>query len=430
MATESLYPFQKEGVSFLTKRKHALLADDMGLGKTVQAIIASIEVLANKILIICPASVKLNWKKELVYWGSLDTSNYFQKDNIYIVNGRKAIIPNKKVVIINYDLVIYPEIQKQLRREWHVVICDEAHYLKSRSSKRTHAVLGKTGIIRNSYFKWLLTGTPVLNRPIELYPVIQTLAGTLIEPHNTYTKFSTYFCAGYYDGFAWNDRGASNVDELANRIKPFYLRRLKKEVLSELPDKIFKTIFLPITPAINRVLDLEQDLEASEEGGNLGQLASIRRLTAEAKLPEVIQYAHDVLNNGCRKLVIFAHHKVIVQKLQQEFSSSVVLVGGMTANAKQEALEKFINSDIQLFIGNIKAAGTGIDGLQKVCSHVMFAEVSWSPGEMDQAVDRLHRIGQNSKGVQVDFLVAEGTIEEVMVRTLIKKTKLIRRLGV
>jgi len=424
MVTEKLYKFQEEGVQFLTKNKHALLADDMGLGKTVQAIQALINVYANKILVICPASVKLNWKKELVYWGS--TSKYFQKENIYVANGRRANIPNTQVVIINYDLIIYPEIQKQLKRDWHAIICDEAHFLKSRTSKRTIAMFGKEGIIRHSFYKWLLTGTPILNRPIDLYPIFKTLAGDLLKPYDAYTKFSEYFCAGYFDGFAWNDKGASNIEELSKRIKPFYLRRLKKDVLKQLPSKIYKTILLPITPAVNAVLDIEQEQEESEEGGNMGQLATIRRLTAEAKLPEVIDHIKTVLATG-NKLVVFAHHKSVVNELAK-CAPSVKMVGGMTPPQKQVALDTFINTDIQLFIGNIKSAGTGVDGLQKVCSHVVFAEVSWSPAEMEQAVDRLHRIGQDSKGVLVEFLVTDGTIEQVMVNTLIRKTKLIRRI--
>ena len=172
---DKLMPFQEEGVEFLKAHKHALLADDMGLGKTAQAIVAANELKANKILVICPASVKIHWMHEFRKWTDKPYA-------LQIINKKSdKIYFNTRITIINYDLVISKGIYNQLiHQEFGVGICDEAHYLKNLTAKRTKAILGKKGILTHCFCKWMLTGTPILNRPIELFPILRTLASHTI----------------------------------------------------------------------------------------------------------------------------------------------------------------------------------------------------------------------------------------------------------
>jgi len=210
-------PFQKIGIAFLINNQHALLADEMGLGKTIQAIGGINELKAKSVLIVCPASLKLNWQAELAIW--LEESL-----KVYIVEKRSAIIPkDADIIIVNYDIIDHSNIHYQLRdREYDIVICDEAHYMKNMKAARTKAMLNSKGLIRKGKYKWLLTGTPVLNRPMELFAILRVLAAQHLEPYTSWTRYAYKFCGAFHDQWGFNTRGASNLDELNRRLKPFF----------------------------------------------------------------------------------------------------------------------------------------------------------------------------------------------------------------
>lgn len=415
---DKLLSFQRVGVQHLIRNRHFLLADDMGLGKTVQAIKASVLVRAENILVLCPSSLKISWRDEFEAW-----SNY---DDIHIIFADKDVKYLSGVVIVNYELLLNPKIFSALNNmHWCVCICDEAHYLKSYCSKRTKLVLGSNGVIRNAKYKWLLTGTPLLNRPVELYPILSVLASDLIKPYDTFHAYTKQYCGGYYDGDEWVFKGATNLEDLAERIKPFYLRRKKTDVLTDLPEKKIEVVKLPITQ------DMEEVFEYEETDESIGKLSTIRRLTSEAKVKQVTDIVVKRLTvDKIPKIVLFAHHNDVINKLLENFKhfNPVVMRGGMTPQKKNEAISLFVEMpETRIFIGQIQAAGIGINGLQKVCNHVIFAEFGWTPGEVDQAMDRVHRLGQIGTEVTIELLVAEGTIEMVMLRVLNKKYRIIEK---
>lgn len=424
-------PFQKTGIRWAMTRPASLIADEMGLGKTVQAIGVINSTKARKVLIVCPASVKLNWRYELEKWLATPLS-------IHVVTKRRESIPPADVILINYDLLIYPDILKQLNaRKYAIGICDEAHYLKNPKSKRTKAVYGRHGIIRQCVFKILLTGTPVLNRPIELFPMLSTLAPDTIAPHSTYMKYARKFCNAWSNGLRLEVRGHSNLPELNTRLtKDFMICRKEADVMGELPPRRYQFIkFIPeegIRQGVNILEEAtKKDFKHKNFGVSLGEIAELRRVLAESKIEKAEAYLTEILQQT-DKLVIFFHHKSVrdkIIKLLQSIRKEYVVVDGDVPSANRYAIvQKFVHrADIPVFLGQIQAAGQGIDGLQKVCHNIIFMEIAWTPGEIAQAIKRVHRWGQ-AQPVLIKFLIWDKSIEEHMVRTVLDKTEVIRKI--
>jgi len=399
----------------------------MGLGKTIQAICALNEIYANSVLIVCPASIKLNWQDELDLWLKGDLK-------VYVTQKRSAIIPkDANIIVVNYDIISHSNIYYQLRdRTYDAIICDEAHYLKTMGTARTKAMLNSKGLIRKGKYKWLLTGTPVLNRPMELYAILKVLAHECIKPYDSWPKFAYRFCGAFHDQYGFNTRGASHLDDLNTRLKPFMLRRMKKDVLPELPDKILQII--PLTPKgeIVKWLDAESKMPSDvkkryEENADLGAMAEIRQGIGLAKLEQCYEHIDEALR--CQqKIVVFAYHRNVIDLLLSKYRNMlpVCVRGGMTSQKKYNAEQTFkMNPYCRMFIGNIEAAGIGLN--LQVASHVIFVEYDWVPGKIAQAVDRLHRIGQKDT-VVAQFLIVKGSLDETMMGSAIYKARNIKRI--
>jgi len=269
-----LYDFQLKGAQFLYERRSALLADDMGLGKTIQAIVAADMIKAKRILVVCPASVKINWEREFKKWQYINRKTH-------IIGKTREFLPVTDIYIVNYHIVSHSNIFNQLKNiKFDLLICDEAHYLKGIKSQRTKAILGTKGIVHNCEYKWMLTGTPLLNRPIELYPMLKVLASERMKPYDKYISYCYRYCGARYDNFGFNTNGASHLEELNKRLKPFMLRRMKYQVLKSLPPRIYQTIVLEQTPETRRAVIAEgktskHQKEALEQGVELGELAQV-----------------------------------------------------------------------------------------------------------------------------------------------------------
>jgi len=424
-----LYPFQKKGVEFLTSQHAALLADEPGLGKTIQAICACNELKAKKILVVCPAIVKLNWEREIKIWLK-------EKLTVQALNGRKDVPrPGVNIIVVNYDLLISPSIFKSLlATRFAVGVFDESHYLKNRKAKRTKAVLLKDAIASRCVYKWFLTGTPILNRPVELYPVLKAVASNTIEPYTSYEQFAYRYCDGYFDGFQLIARGASNMDELCTRLsKNFMLRRLKKDHLKELPDKQYQLILLPPAGSDVKALVKKEFTFAKGEvrraavGGDGAELAVLRHILAISKVDACIEHIKGVLDET-DKIVVYAYHTDVIARLSEALKEfgAVVIQGATTGPRRQANIDLFQeNPKCRVFIGQIQAAGVGIT--LTAASTVIFVESSWVPGEVDQAVDRCHRIGQKDS-VRVQFLVIQGSLEESMLRAIVDKKQTIAQI--
>ena len=425
-----LRSYQQEGVDFLSTRWHSYLGDDMGLGKTIQAIGVMNSCRISRALIICPAIVKLNWKRELGNW------IYNKQMMIHIVtSGSDNISSRANIIIVNYDLLLKDHILKQLKSIFFdVLICDEAHRLKNMEAARTKWVLGVAGVAWKAKRKIMLSGTPVLNKPVELYVVLKTLYPKALGIYDTYAKFAYRYNGAYKDDMGRMQLGRpTNLDELHQKLKGFLLRRTVEDVDEELPDVTFQVIEFPIDAKIKKVIDHEHELLGSDDGrGNTsrGNDAIIRHETAWAKIDLSIEYIKNLMDEK-EKVVIFAHHRDIIDELRNKLSGYGVRVlqGGLTADQKQKSIDDFVErKDIRIFIGQIQAAGQGVDGLQKVSNTIVFVESSWVPGEIKQAVGRIRRIGQEKDKLFIHFLVAEGTIDAAMIMSVVYKDKAIQQL--
>jgi len=424
----NLRKYQETGIQFLKRRRFALLADDMGLGKTAQAVNAIED--GRNILIICPASVKYHWQKQLVMWRGFKST---------VINSSKEIITKNKeasIYIINYDLIIKDPIFKQLMDfRWAYIICDEAHRLKNTQAKRTKKVLSKKGLRIRTDRMWFLTGTPIKNRPIDLYPMLASCAPETIHPHTPYVKFAFRYCGAFLGAFGLDVSGASHERELNEKLKGFMLRRDKREVLTELPDRILNLIEIDCTNTVRAKIKEIED-ETVEKAGDddpsnfqLGEIARLRHAMAEYKIDDAADFVRDTLEE-VDKIVVFYHHKKVAAELKNKLHNiqSVCVDGSCSSVMKQGMVNIFQErKEVKIFFGQIQAAGEGIDGLQDVCSTCLFVEPSWSPTDIEQCIGRLERLGQRNV-INVNIMIIKDTIEERMMETMVWKEEVHKKI--
>lgn len=416
-------PHQKEGAEFLARQGHALLADQPGLGKTLQALLAAKLVKARTGLVICPASVREMWKRLV----------------------EKAGFPVRSWIVVSYnEAVKFAEsgTLSSIHKPFDVLILDEAHYLKTPQSRRTKAVFGnRHGLARRCKYKWCLTGTPVLNRPSELFPVLSTLHPAFAR--TSFAHFAYRYCNAFWDGRAINAKGASNLEELSKLLAPFMLRRTKREVFPDRSSPLVSRVPLELTAGeMREVHEAEAEIgereshisQAAEKFSQLGDTSRLLRLLGEAKLGQAANFVEDKLET-VEKVAVFAHHSTVISGLFQVFSrrgfDPVVYKGGMSDRQKKAAVDAFVGErNRRVFIGQRQASGVGVDGLQSVCSTVVIAEPSWVPGETEQMIDRFDRMGQEEDIVNVYVLYATGTLDEAVVQVHDRKEKIIERVVV
>lgn len=465
--------YQRAGIAFGFERPGVLFGDEMGLGKTIQAIgilncmLAATAEPRLKVLVVCPASLKLNWQRELTKWT-------VKRIPIFVADSKMC--PDMfGVVIINYD-ILHKHEDVIHGIEYDLVICDEAHYLKAgQKSRRGKMVFGVKPTAKQvaagvtdvpgirAKKKLLLTGTPIANRPMELFPLINYL-----DPlrWNNFFRFGIRYCGGNKDGGHWDFTGSSNLEELQDILRStIMVRRLKKDVLKELPPKRRQVIELAAEGETARLVKAERQafegkddeiaqLEAAVElakaddnedayrsavdslkkgiGAAFGEIATLRRNTAVAKIPQVIEHLRDALDENDDAIVVMCHHHEVSSALMKEFGDLAVLHrGDMDMAAKDAAVTRFQGTkDVQadptcrLFIGSIQASGVGITLTR--AAHVVFAELDWVPGNVSQAEDRCHRIGQD-ESVLIQHLVLEGSLDAVMAKRIISKQEVIER---
>ena len=427
---KTLYPFQKRGVGFIeAKNGRALVGDEMGLGKTMQAL-AWMQLHPEKrpVIIVVPASLKLNWEREIMAWMT-------DWGRIEILQGTKptpmmlAKLKPATIIIINYDILSY-WVDELLKLNPKVLITDECHYYKNNKAKRTKAIkkLGKhiSHVIA-------LSGTPIVNRPEEMLNAIQLIDPAIMPNRWDYLR---KYCGAKYNGYGWDFSGATNTGELHEKLtNSIMIRRKKSDVLPDLPDKVRSFIPLELDNAseYNRAeadfiefVSNTKGQEAADRASNAATLAEIeglKQLAVRGKMNQVIDWIKDFLDvDG--KLVVFATHKFVIDRLQDEFMMRCVKVdGSVTGENRQKAVDRFQTDDsVRLFIGNIKAAGVGIT--LTASSNVAFIELPWTPGDVTQAEDRVHRIGQKDS-VNIHYLLANGTIEEKIARLIDSKRKVL-----
>lgn len=448
-------PYQRAGIAWGIEREAVLIGDEMGLGKTIQALgVINADASIKRVLVICPASLKLNWKREAKKW----LTRPFE---IGIVSGSDWP-RHAEIVICNYDVA--SKHRERIHAEtWDMLILDEAHYCKNPKAQRTQAILGKRdrSPLREmpavaARRKIVLTGTPILNRPVEAQAILGYLAP--VEFGNFFS-FAKRYCGAYQGRYGWDFTGATNLEELQRRLRStVMIRRLKADVLTELPAKRRQVIELAANgaaaviekeqaawtrhqetlAALREAVELAKVLEDQEayaaavealregQGAAFEEMAVIRHQVALAKVPYVIEHVASASEEG--PVVLFAWHRDVVEALAKGLAerevASVQLVGGMSDEAKQASVDAFQAGEVPVFIANIKAGGVGITLVRS--SHVVFAELDWVPANMTQAEDRTHRIGQRD-AVLVQHLVLEGSLDQVMAEALVKKQEVADR---
>ena len=414
---------QIEAIEKLVRNKKFILADDMGLGKTTSAIIASLETKAKKILIVCPASLKINWQREI--------ENYSDR-SVYISEGKK-FSDEHDFVIINYDILKnFHDIKKKdesiiLKTKFDLVIMDEAHMISNPQANRTKIV---NDIISKIERVWLLSGTPMTSRPMNYYNLLNIVDSPVAA---NWMAYAIRYCNGFQFSVGkrkiWNVQGATNLEELRERTQTHILRRLKEDVL-DLPEKI-------ITPVYLRLLSKEYEElmgeyydwydknpnESSSLTIQFGKLMKVRKIIAQEKVNTTIELAENIIEQG-KKVIIFTNFTDTLQQIYQHFGKTAVYLDGSCSKPhRQNSVDEFQTNDkIMVFVGNLKAAGVGLT--LTAAEAVIMNDLSFVPAEHAQAEDRSHRIGQKNS-TSVYYPLFENTIEGAIYDILNKKKKII-----
>lgn len=417
-----------------------MLAWEAGAGKTRPAIMAA----KTPALYICPAVLR-NQVRDTA------AALHFLPDEIQVVNKlTDRLSKTAKLIICSYEAISSGLIWKQaFAREWGSLICDEAHYLKNTASKRTRAIYGarvdsKASLFRKARQVVLLTGTPMMNAPDELWSHLSRLQYDKLWAKNIKSKeeFVAKFCITNDTPYGAVVTGVRNVVELQNMLEGFMWRVTKEQVL-ELPLLTIDTIFIPpqkidlsdVPPEALAELDdilTNNDFTDIDKIQRLApHLATLRRRIGLAKAAHFAKLVIEELNSGVEKIAIFAVHTDVINELSTAFSkakiTNVIFDGKRTQAQKDQAKYDFINSpQVRVFIGQITAAGTGLDGLQAVCSRGYILEAAWTPAVNEQAIARLDRGGQTKK-VRSSYVVLENSIDTRIVLSLRRKEKLINK---
>ena len=407
----------------MISQKRALLLDDMGTGKTAQAVAAFNKLGPRRVCIICPSATRYGWENECKVW---DTRGY----KTYVMTKENEFVPEwANVVIVSYSLLSSPMIQDQLiKTKWGVMIVDEIHFCKSTKAVRSQVVLGgkRRGICQNAIYVWGLTGTPLTNAPIDLWPIFRSMGKQhLPEKARDYNGYTRVFCKRYKSRFGhWDVSGSANVPILNKALfnTGFALRRTKNDVLTELPGKQYRFVPMEMTKLGAEMkwgsILRSADLAKSTMGLGADEIAEARKDLAFDKMDAIIDY----VNETDGPLVVFGWHREFLERIAKEVDG-VLYYGSMSPAQKEIAKKTFLDGKKRVFVANIKSAGTGLDGLQHVSSHAIFAEIPWTYAEIAQAADRLDRMGQKNS-VLIDIMVLKGGVEEYILRTVLKKQKI------
>jgi len=414
---------QKESIQKLVENKKFILADDMGLGKTTSTIIAALEAGSKKVLIICPATLKINWKREI--------ENYSDK-SVYIAEG-KNFSTDADFVIINYDIIKnFHDTKKKgesqiLDANFDLVVVDEAHYIKNATAQRTKLI---NDLVKKVDRLWLLTGTPMTSRPIDYFNLLSLIESPVAK---NWMAYAIRYCQGYQFNVGgrkvWNVMGASNLEELRDRTAGLTLRRLKENVL-DLPDKIITPVYLRLKSKMyEEIMGEYYDWydKNPEESKSLTvqftKLTKIRQVIADEKVSQTIELAENIVEQG-KKVIIFCNFTDSLNKICEHFGKSAVKINGsMSKPERQHSVDSFQENDkIKILVGNIKAAGVGIT--LTAAEAVIMNDLSFLPSDHAQAEDRAYRYGQKNN-VLVYYPIFENTIEGIIYDILNNKKQVI-----
>ena len=429
-------PYQREGIKFAIEREHVLIADEMGLGKTIQALgVLNSNVAIHRALVVCPAGLIPNWEFEAKNWLLEGWGVYRLRD---IISPRKSggytdhLSRSRNLYIESYDSISSAGSQQWVRDTGYfdVVIFDESHYIKNPKAQRTQ-VATKLPARR----RICLTGTPILNRPIELHPTLK-----MLDPPawDNWQNFSIRYCNGHQGKFGWETDGASNTEELHDLLtSTVMIRREKADVLQDLPEK--RRQVLPLggmkedakkvaDGALDSLREMVEKWRRENGKGNpipFEEISNVRRALGESKIDASADYIIERLTYQPGKVVVFTHHRSVAEgiseRLRQADFEHCLITGEMSPDQRDIAVKKFQGFfDHRVLIGTIGAAGVGYTLTES--SHVVFVELPWRPADLSQAEDRCHRIGQESS-VLSQILSVPETLEIRIAEAIVEKAK-------
>lgn len=413
-------PYQCEGIAYMINHGNCINGDDCGLGKTGQTI-ATLELMdAFPALVITPASVKYNWKKEWEKWNPTRT--------VGVVGRKKKFNENvwqNDVIIINYDILGERGLDKPtakfkelLKKRWASCVMDEIHFLKSEKALRTKMA---KKIVKTVPHVWGLTGTLTQNKPADLIQPF-TIIRRFEDIFGSTKEFKYRYCNAKMTVFGMDCSGFSNLEELHELLRMGgYIRRNKRDVLDELPPMVEQTIDVPISntreyrKAENNLLEYLEKIDINKVNSavnapHLVMIQTLKQLSIEGKLPFITTYIKEWLEaNEGEQLLVFGVHRIPLQQLAEYFKAPLIQ-GGVSADKKQQIVNEFSNGGHRLLFANIQSAGTGTDGLQDNCSNLVYIELPDKSTELEQANARLERMGQRNS-INITYLLSPDTID-------------------
>lgn len=458
--------FQFAGVEYALARNHCLIGDEPGVGKTAQAIMISNAIEAKRTLVVCPASLRLNWQREVWTWSTIPNVNAYvvAKANdgvpthshvMTAAHQRKGATGLVNYVIISYDLLRNAGILAAILAEkWDHVVLDEAHAIKSSDAKRTRAICAPDLLPSVTGRFTLLSGTILPNQPSECYNAVRLMDWAAIDymSENDFREHYYGLGGGMIRSPVWDEEKKAtinkvhwsenvrnqprNLDELQHRLRSkVMVRRLKEDVHTQLPQKQFHLIPLAITAEMRAALkhpgwSMATKLHEIDPTGfeaSLpidGEVSTARRLLGEAKVGPACDYVADLLASGVRKLVVSAWHTSVlaVARERLEKFGLVYMDGGTGSTARQKAVDAFQSDDkIRIILGQTAVMGEGWTLTE--AQDVLLLEPDWVPGRVSQMVDRIHRLGQKGAYTLAHLPVVPGTLDERIVATAVEKDR-------
>ncbi len=473
-----LYPYQREGYEFgVAKGGRVLLGDEMGLGKTLQTIALLLHYRARwPALVICPASLLYNWKQELEAWVPSFKAN--PKLANILRTTKQAIDPEARIDIISYSLATRDQKYQEIRkRKYGIVVCDESHKLKSRKSKRTKLLVPLLKSVKHAF---LLSGTPVLNRPSELFTQLVALykprelwhaveaymkdtnstnSTGMNQQYKLFTVFHQFglrYCNAHTDRFNhWDYGGTSNLRELNAVLKEVVMiRRRKREVLKQLPEKKRQRMIMAISDVAKRKIDkqvvqLQRAFKQTQGARGIREklqlvfkhkqlVMELYRTSAETKIKPCVETLRDMIESMClgaqpRKLLIFGHHRAMLNAIEDQCltpfmqahtDKSYIRIDGSTPSVQRGELVNGFQNNPQCCVALLSITACGYGLTLTSASDVVFVEMYWNPGIMVQAEDRVHRIGQRNT-CHMYYLVARDSFDERLWLMLNKKMAIV-----
>lgn len=420
--------FQVKGIEFLEAQKgRALLGDDMGLGKTIQVLgYLALHPEITPVIIVCPSNAKYEWLKQI--------DQHTKSLRAEIVSGRKPYPTSAPIIIINYDILTY-WVNHLIALTPAGIVMDECHYVKNLRVARTKSCKKLSAVCKVVI---PLSGTPIVNRPSEFFPVLN-----MIRPSEfgNFWNYAFRYCAPKraFRGRGWDFSGSQRSEELHRRVSPFMIRRRKEEVLKELPPKQRIPVQIDLSNRKEYLLARDEFLtwyraekgaekaETAEKAEAFVKLGQLRQVAAQGKLQAAKEWIQDYLNSTDGKLVIFAYHRAIFQNLVESFTKICACGGGGASEKRYKEIEKFqTDPKCRLFIGTIKADNQAIT--LTAANAVLFIEQGWTPGEHDQAEDRINRIGQKADSITAYYFLGKDSIDEYLWELIEKKREIITKI--